>query len=156
MLWANTISLLSSHDKNVSTSMDEPYQPTSKKKTSPSPKKNSCYEVKQENKMSNRLVIQQEESTVRHTAIMSKSVKLFDNYDQGDLDLDEVGFFDDELELLKWVIKEIQESGGGIENIDNLIDYIFTHHEGIEIEGTWYDWEQLEPVFAEMKYREED
>lgn len=106
--------------------------------------------------MSNKLVIQQEENTVRHTAEISKTVNIFDNYDQGSLSIDEGGFFDDEMDLLRWVIKQIQEEDKGIENIKNMIYYIFTYHKGAEIEGVWYDWIDLEPVFTEMKHEEEN
>lgn len=121
----------------------------------PAQEKITAVEQKQENKMSNRLVIQQEENIVRHTAEMSKTVNIFDDYDQGSLSIGEGGFFDDEMELLRWVIKQIQEENGGIENIENMIYYIFTHHKGVEIEGVWYDWVDLESVFTEMRYKED-
>lgn len=105
--------------------------------------------------MSNRLCIQQEEKTVRHTAEMSKVVELFDNYGQGSLDLDEIGFFDNELDLLRWVVKQIQEDDG-VDNIGALIEEVFFRQLGISIEGIWYDWEQLKPVFEEMGYGEDD
>jgi len=93
--------------------------------------------------MSNKAVIQQVTTITHKTKETSKSVSVFDDYEQGSILLDE--FFDDDMELLKFVIKESQKPE--LQAVYDVLDSVYAYKKGLEIEGTWYDWEQIEPFF---------
>lgn len=98
--------------------------------------------------MSNRANIQQETVTVRHTGETSKVIEVFDNYGQGSIAIetcDLEDFVDNELELLALVFQAIET--GGLDNIATILTSVQENETGMSIEGTWYDWEELKPIF---------
>lgn len=103
--------------------------------------------------MSNRVTIQQQTITIRHSGGQQKIVAIFDNHGEGNIDLDEYcdNFYDDELELFRAILDRISE-GGESSYIVGVIDYIYEHSTGAYIEGTWHDWEELEPIFDKAQY----
>ena len=103
--------------------------------------------------MSNRAIIYQQTATVRHNGDQSKEVVVSDDYGMGVIWINsETGdedFFDDELELLKYVIKVSDEEG--IEDIEQILTNLQLSEKGITIEGQYYEWEQIKPIFEEME-----
>jgi len=105
--------------------------------------------------MGNRASIEQQTITVKYNGEEDKIIAIFDDYGQGSLSLAEYcdTFYDDDLELLLAVLERIQETTG-IENVENVIDNVYENKKGMSIEGEWYDWEQIKPIFDRVKYGE--
>lgn len=100
--------------------------------------------------MSNRAYIQQE-TTIRHkTNKIMKTVVVFDDYNQGSILLDEYqdSFFEDDLELLEFTLVAIKS--GGLEAVDDVLSSVFEDEKGMIIEDSWYQWEQIKPVFEKI------
>ena len=97
--------------------------------------------------MSNKAYIQQVTTITHKTKQTTKSVSIFDDYSQGSICLDDYRdtFFEDDMELLLFVLKTVKTVG--LEDVNNVLDSVYGNKKGIFIEGTWYDWEQVEPVF---------
>ncbi len=101
--------------------------------------------------MSNRASIQQETIIVHKTGQTSHCVSVFDNYGQGSICLENYSdsFYEDDLELLLFVLERVQEDNG-IQSVQQVLEHVFEYKTGIYIEGTWYDWEQIKPVFDKV------
>ena len=100
--------------------------------------------------MSNRAHIQQEEKKTHHSGEVTRIVSVWDDYadDYVDLEvLNESGeWFEDELELLKAVLDHIFSNKGSKE-MDAVINYVQENENGLYVEGTWYNWEQIKHLF---------
>jgi len=101
--------------------------------------------------MSNRASIQQETITVHKTGQKSNCVSVFDDYGQGTICLEDYSdsFYEDDLELLLFVLERVQEDDG-IQSVQQVLDHVFECQTGISIEGTWYEWEQIKHVFDKV------
>ena len=115
----------------------------------------------------NRYTIQQEETTIRHNGHITKQVRIWDDYCEATIDLEENdvhSFFDDEWELLGFVVKTLtdaQKRGGvEVENDDNLsnIEYILRamKEEGLNkksicIEGVWYSRADINHIIQKVE-----
>jgi hypothetical protein len=104
------------------------------------------------NKMSNRASICQETHIIRHNGEEQKTISIFDDY--GECDIFVKKFIDNDLELLEDVVRSVKEEIGVGEIIETIINYVRTEEKGIYIEGKWYDWEEIKPVFDKV-YSEE-
>ena len=102
--------------------------------------------------MSNQATIQQETTIIHRTQKMTKTVSVFDDYAEGSICLDEYcdTFYEDDLELLLFVLEAIRT--GASEAIDSILNSVFGNEKGMFIEDTWYNWEQLKPVFEKAGY----
>jgi hypothetical protein len=96
--------------------------------------------------MSNRAVIQQETRIIYKTNQAFKSIVIFDDYNYGSILLDD--FFEDDMELLEFVLKTLKE--GNREAVDSVLSNVYENEHGLEIENTWYDWKDVEPVFIRV------
>ena len=97
--------------------------------------------------MSNKAYIQQVTTITHKTKQTTKSVSIFDDYSQGSICLGDYRntFFEDDMELLLFVLEKIKTVG--LDDVNDVLDSVYANKKGIVIEDTWYDWEQIEPVF---------
>jgi hypothetical protein len=95
--------------------------------------------------MSNKVVIQQRAVTVRNSGNTFREIMIFDDYAQGSILIDE--FFDDEIELLNYILEYL--AAEILEPIQSIFDYITEFQTGVEIEGTWHEWEKIKPIIEE-------
>lgn len=93
--------------------------------------------------MSNKAYIQQITTITHKTKETTKSVSVFDDYEQGSILLEK--FFEDDMELLMFVLEKAKTVG--LDDVNEVLDSVYGNKKGMDIEGTWYDWEQIEPVF---------
>lgn len=102
--------------------------------------------------MSSRTYIQQETTIIHKTKRTTKTVSIFDDYSQGSICLDDYRdtFCEDDMELLLFVLEAVKD--GGLETVDTIVSSAFEDEKGMYIEGTWYDWEQIQPVFEKTGY----
>ena len=102
--------------------------------------------------MSNRASIQQETTIVNKTKETTKSVAIYDDYAEGNICLDDYcdSFYDDDFELLLFVLETIKN--GEHEAVDTILSSVFENEKGMYIEGKWYGWKQIEPVFQKAGY----
>jgi len=98
--------------------------------------------------MSNTVYIKQGIFEVRHNGDKEKFVVIQDNYGAEyicfDLYCDD--FYDDDLELLDFIMK-ICQSGDGKDNAREILDSIEERELGMFINGEYYNWEELESLF---------
>jgi len=102
--------------------------------------------------MSNRATIKQETTIAYKSKDETKSVCIFDNYGEGSICLDDYcdTFYEDDLELLMFVLETVKTPGFTI--IHAVLDFVFEHENGMYIDDTWYNWEQIQPVFKKAGY----
>ena len=105
--------------------------------------------------MSNQASIQQDTTTVKRTRRKYKNVSVFDDYGKGTIHLDTYcdTFYEDDLELLQFVLERIKE-GDVSKEVEAVIDYVYENQKGITIEGTLYGWDKIKSVFDKVKYGE--
>jgi hypothetical protein len=98
-------------------------------------------------KMSNKVVIQQQTVNVRNSGHTFKEVTVFDNYESGSIYLEEYSddFYDDDLELLTFVLDAVKENAS--KEVKSVIEAVSEYEIGIEIEGTFYEWEIIKHIF---------
>ena len=101
--------------------------------------------------MSNRAIIQQQTTTIRKTGLTTKDVVIFDDYDSGHICLDDYSdnFYDDDMELLAFILDIAKEDESL--SVKSVLDSVLESETGIEIEGTWYGWEQIKSVFEKYQ-----
>ena len=97
--------------------------------------------------MSNRASICQETVKQYRNGQESKVISVFDDYGQGSISVE--SFSDDDMEVLAMVMKEVQEQGG-LDNVETILDSVVSSEKGLYIEGTWYDWKEIKPVFDKL------
>jgi hypothetical protein len=97
--------------------------------------------------MSSKAYIQQVTTIIHKTKETAKSVSVFDDYGQGSICLDDYRntFFEDDMELLLFVLEKAKTVG--LDDVNDVLDSVYGNKKGMNIEGTWYGWEQIEPVF---------
>ena len=102
--------------------------------------------------MNNRAYIQQKTTITYKTQQTTKSVSIFDDYGYGSICLDSYcdTFYEDDLELLLFVLETVRTESQ--EAVDAVLDSIYEDEKGMYIEGTWYSWEQIKPVFERVGY----
>ena len=100
--------------------------------------------------MSNQAFIQQETHIVHKTQHTTKSVNVFDDYGQGSICLDSFcdSFYADDMELLEFVLETVRT--GEYEAVDAALSSVYEDEKGMYIESTWYQWEQIKPVFEKV------
>ena len=96
--------------------------------------------------MSNRASICQETVKQYENGQESKVISVFDDYGQGSISVE--SFSDDNMEVLAMVMREVQE--GGLDNVETILDSVVSNEKGLYIEGTWYDWKEIKPVFDKL------
>jgi hypothetical protein len=97
--------------------------------------------------MSNRATIIQQTTTIKYNGQESKEIVVADDYAMGTIDLDSSDtFYEDDLELLAMVVQSIAE--GGFDAITGVLDHVQECERGMNIEGTWYDWEEIKHVLG--------
>ena len=96
--------------------------------------------------MSNRASICQETVKQYKNGQESKVISVFDDYGQGSISVE--SFSDDNMEVLAMVMREVQE--GGLDNVETILDSVVSNEKGLYIEGTWYDWKEIKPVFDKL------
>jgi hypothetical protein len=96
--------------------------------------------------MSNRANIIQQTTIEKHSGRESKEVVVSDDYGMGVIDLEGRSdtFYDNDLELLKMVIHIITEDG--LESINHVLINVQDNERGMNIEGTWYDWDEIKDI----------
>ena len=96
--------------------------------------------------MSNRATIIQQTTTIKYNGQESKEIVVSDDYGMGTINLDSYSdtFYEDDLELLAVVVQSIAE--GGFDAIAGVLDHVQECERGLNIEGTWYDWEEIKDV----------
>ncbi len=108
--------------------------------------------------MSNQAFIEQRTITTRHNGEeVNKEICICDDYGSGSIDLTEDydSFYDDDMELLEMVLNSVFNEDSSIKTEFNIIDIlnnVKNNERGIYIEGTWYDWEDIKPVFEKVGY----
>lgn len=97
--------------------------------------------------MSSKTYIQQVTTIIHKTKETAKSVSIFDDYSQGSICLEDsrTTFFEDDMELLLFVLETVKTVG--LDDVNDVLDSVYANKKGMSIEDTWYDWEQIEPVF---------
>ena len=102
--------------------------------------------------MSNRATIQQETTIIHKTQQTTKSVCVFDSYGEGCICLDDYcdTFYENDMELLLFVLETVKN--GEHELIDTILSYAYENENGMYIEGKWYNWEKIQPVFEKAGY----
>jgi hypothetical protein len=98
--------------------------------------------------MSNRVNIEQYSKKMKTSGEVSNFVEIFDNYEIETICLDNynVGFFDDNLELLKFLIDLVIEDES-YSRLESIFDYVVEDEKGIMIENTFYDWDDIKTLF---------
>ena len=98
--------------------------------------------------MSNRATIIQQTATIKYNGQKSKEVVVSDDYGMGTINLDSYSdtFYEDDLEILAVVVQSIAE--GGFDAITGVLDHVQECERGMNIEGTWYDWEDIKHVLG--------
>ena len=108
--------------------------------------------------MINQAFIEQRIITTRHNQKdIGKEIYICDDFDSGSIDLVEYcdSFYDDDMELLEMVLNSVfnvESPIKGEHNIRNILNNVKNNKRGIYIEGTFYDWEDLKPVFEKAGY----
>jgi hypothetical protein len=92
--------------------------------------------------MSNRLCIVSTEFRNARTEGTTYGVRIYDNYDNVYDNLWE-GILYDDLEILATVLKDTK----GNERVEAMFDFIQENENGIDIDGEWYDWDQIKHLF---------
>jgi len=103
--------------------------------------------------MSNQAFIQQRTITLKCNGEQHQEIYICDGYGSGSIDLAEYcdSFYDDELELLRTVLDIVFNEESTKNDIIGIFDHIEENERGMYIEGTFYDWEDLKPVFKEFE-----
>lgn len=103
--------------------------------------------------MSNRASIQQETLIVHKTGKKYNNVNVFDDYGHDSIPLDDYfdTFYEDDMELLQFVLERIKE-GDCFDAVASVIDHVAETQKGMYIEGTWYDWEEIKKVFDKVDF----
>jgi len=96
--------------------------------------------------MSNRANIEQQTRITRHNGKEYKTIDIFDDYEQGSLSIEE--FEEKPLNILRYVLREQKDSF--CSGIDMVIENVISWKNGMWIEGYWYTWEQIKPIFEEF------
>ena len=99
--------------------------------------------------MSNTAYIKQGTFTCRHDGEKSKRVIFYDGYGTEYILLDFYGesFYDDDIELLDFIMGLCQTEDR--DNARAILDNIEEIKCGMFINGEFYDWEKLKPLFKE-------
>ncbi len=100
--------------------------------------------------MSNRAYIQQERRIIQETKETVDLINVFDDYAEGSICLDDYDdeFYSDDLELLQSVLEIVRDEDKP--EIEAILSYVQEHERSICIEGNWYQWEQIKPVFDKV------
>lgn len=100
--------------------------------------------------MGNHAYIQQERKIIQKTKETVDLVNVFDDYGEGSICLDDYDdeFYSDDLELLQSVLEIVRDEGNPA--IEAVLSYVQEHERHLCIEGTWYSWEQIKPVFDKV------
>jgi hypothetical protein len=110
----------------------------------------------QENVTTGRAVIQQKSVTVKHNGKISFIVTLFDDCET--VSLPSEVQFNNELELLGWVVKQIRTDSVGrwpgqthdrfdTQIAAEILEPVVYEEKGIEIDGVWYDSDEVASIF---------
>ncbi len=112
----------------------------------------NLYTERKDKKMGNRVSIRQTESRYAGQDNYFKSVMIFDDYGEGsvlfeDLGLDSNGdFIICADELLTILLKKGKDGELNSDFID-ILDSICDDQKGVEIDGMWYNWDEIEDNF---------
>lgn len=101
----------------------------------------------------NRAHIQQETKIIRHNNRSYERVVVYDDYSGDHLNLSDASkvvldFFDNPIDVLKFVLREIDNNG--YPYAENIIQNTIDNRDGMWIEGEYFVWEKLYPIFKEF------
>lgn len=98
--------------------------------------------------MSNRATIIQQTTTIKHNGQKSKEIVVSDDYGTGTINIEGRSdtFYENDLELLAMVIHIAKEDG--IDSVRSILTNVQECERGMNIEGTWYDWEEVKDVLG--------
>ena len=101
--------------------------------------------------MSNQVFIQQRTIILKCDGEQYQEIYICDDSYSYSIDLSEFSdsFYDDDIELLRAVLDRIKDMPN--ESLEGILDNIQACEKGINIEGTFYDWEEIKPVFKEFE-----
>lgn len=96
--------------------------------------------------MSNNVNIIQQTTIEKCSGRKNKEIVVSDDYEMGTINIEGRSdtFYDDDLELLKMVIHIAKEDG--LESIRNILTNLQENERGMNIEGTWYDWDEIKDI----------
>jgi hypothetical protein len=77
----------------------------------------------------------------------SYGFRLYDNYGQNYDNLAE-GPITDDLELLKWAIENHPPCASNDDDIADALGDVKSNASGMEINGKWYDWDEIKHLFG--------
>ena len=95
--------------------------------------------------MSNRYCVERLEIKFIATNEVDKTLRVFDDYETNDYILET--FPDDDLECLKMCIEQQLEKQFDYHTLDGL----FEDQKGVDIDGTFYDWDEIKHLFKDWK-----
>jgi hypothetical protein len=99
--------------------------------------------------MSNKVTIQTVEFKKVPSGEVTKGFCISDNY--GNAYGNTWGSIpEDDMEILKKVLADHFYNSGSLlatDNIGEMLDYVDINESGVEINGEWYDWEQIGELF---------
>ncbi len=91
--------------------------------------------------MSNRICFVPTKFENLRTGIITYGFRAYEGYDQVyDNTLESVP--DDDFEFLKIVVSNRLAN----QHIDDMLDYMVEYEKGCEIDGTWYDWNEIRHI----------
>jgi hypothetical protein len=93
--------------------------------------------------MSNRANLERQKVTKIKTGETLNQLLLFDDYGENTYIVESIP--DDDLECLIECIKQHKEE----QYRQGVLDNTYESEKGISIDGTWYDWEEIYPLFKE-------
>src|SRR5439155_26168893 len=81
---------------------------------------------------------------------VSYGYRIYDNYSPTICHVDmfpsEKDVPESDLDLLKLINRDSQSN----EDIDEILNYCHENRSGLEIDGTWYDWSEIQAILEEV------
>ena len=106
--------------------------------------------------MSNRVCIQRRKVELIKSGEVSLEALMFESAGSGALDsMTFESLPDSDIDLLEMVMTEEKNMSTSMA-IGGLLDYMFERQKGIDIDGTWYDWEEIKYLFDKIWVTAED
>lgn len=87
-------------------------------------------------------IIRQAKKIIYHSGVVENVVEIYDDFTKEEIDLNCDSFYDDDMELLDLVVKRYRDD-------DRVIDEGYINERGLEINGTWYEYEKIKSHLIE-------
>ncbi len=100
--------------------------------------------------MSNTAIIEQRTIIIKWNRATEKEIFISDNYANGTILLIDKNLYDNKLDMLEIILEEIKDAD--YPGIRGVLDYVKEEKKGISIDGVWYEWIDIRPIFDKVGY----